>query len=231
MIRVEEDRVTAGSRVRLAALALLGLAAAALAAVEVPPRPDRYATDRAGVVDAARLSALNETLAQFERETSNQVLVVRRPAAAGRHHDRGVRDDRVQGLGRRPEGQGQRRRVLRVRRRPADAHRGRLRPRGRAAGSPRRQHRRGPREAAVSRERLRRRRHGGRGSDHARRSGRALPGVGPDACRGWPLAGRSAAVLDVAGAAGGAGARRARGAHRRDGVPALDARRRGGEPP
>lgn len=54
----------------------LGLAApAAGAAVAVPPRPERYATDRAGVVDAGRLAALNERLAQFERETSNQVLV------------------------------------------------------------------------------------------------------------------------------------------------------------
>jgi uncharacterized protein len=61
---------------RLAALALLLLAPAAQAAVDVPPRPDRYATDRAGVVGAARLSALNERLAQFERDTSNQVLVV-----------------------------------------------------------------------------------------------------------------------------------------------------------
>jgi uncharacterized protein len=61
--------------VRSPALALVLLATAAQAAVQVPPRPDRYATDRAGVVEAARLSALNETLAQFERETSNQVLV------------------------------------------------------------------------------------------------------------------------------------------------------------
>jgi uncharacterized protein len=61
--------------VRHAAIALVLLASAAQAAVEVPPRPDRYATDRAGVVGATRLSALNERLAQFERETSNQVLV------------------------------------------------------------------------------------------------------------------------------------------------------------
>jgi len=54
---------------------LLLAANAASAAVAVPPRPDRYATDRAGVTDAARLSALNEALAQFERDTSNQVLV------------------------------------------------------------------------------------------------------------------------------------------------------------
>jgi uncharacterized membrane protein YgcG len=49
--------------------------AAVLLAVSVPPRPDRYATDRAGVADGARLAALNERLAQFERETSNQVVV------------------------------------------------------------------------------------------------------------------------------------------------------------
>jgi uncharacterized protein len=46
-------------------LVLLLAASAAQAAVDVPPRPDRYATDRAGVVPAARLS----------RDTSNQVLV------------------------------------------------------------------------------------------------------------------------------------------------------------
>jgi uncharacterized protein len=57
-------------------LLLLSVAApAAWAAAPVPPRPDRYATDRAGVADASRMAALNETLAQFERETSNQVLV------------------------------------------------------------------------------------------------------------------------------------------------------------
>ena len=50
-------------------------AVSAAAAVAVPPRPERYATDLAGVVDATRLAALNERLAQFERETSNQVLV------------------------------------------------------------------------------------------------------------------------------------------------------------
>ncbi|HEX6737646.1 MAG TPA: TPM domain-containing protein [Vicinamibacteria bacterium] len=49
--------------------------AALLLAVSVPPRPDRYAVDRAGVADAARVSALNERLAQFERQTSTQVLV------------------------------------------------------------------------------------------------------------------------------------------------------------
>ncbi len=59
-----------------AVLALvLCCAAPASAAFEPPPRPDRYVTDRAGVMDEARRKALNERLAQFERETSNQVLV------------------------------------------------------------------------------------------------------------------------------------------------------------
>jgi uncharacterized protein len=69
----------------LVPVALILVASAGEAAVAVPPRPDRYATDRAGVVDAARLSALNERLAQFERETSTQVLVYvdrRLPAGA-----------------------------------------------------------------------------------------------------------------------------------------------------
>jgi uncharacterized protein len=69
--------VETGRRAARGTLALGAVLAAALgqAAVEVGPRPDRYATDRAGVVGATRLSALNERLAQFERETSTQVLV------------------------------------------------------------------------------------------------------------------------------------------------------------
>src|SRR5262245_35533880 len=54
---------------------LLSLAVAAPAAAAIPPRPEAYATDRAGVIDAARLQALNARLAAFERETSNQLLV------------------------------------------------------------------------------------------------------------------------------------------------------------
>jgi uncharacterized protein len=48
---------------------------AGAAPVALPPKPSRYATDQAGVFPAARLSALNEKLAAFERETSDQVLV------------------------------------------------------------------------------------------------------------------------------------------------------------
>jgi uncharacterized protein len=45
------------------------------AQVPLPPRPTQYATDRAQVFPPARLAALNQKLADFERATSNQVLV------------------------------------------------------------------------------------------------------------------------------------------------------------
>ena len=47
----------------------------ALLAVAVPPKPATYVADKAGVLDAAKVHALNEKLAQFERDTSNQILV------------------------------------------------------------------------------------------------------------------------------------------------------------
>src|SRR5206468_529126 len=46
-----------------------------LLAVALPAKPSRYVTDHAGVLGEARANALNEKLAQFERHTSNQVLV------------------------------------------------------------------------------------------------------------------------------------------------------------
>jgi uncharacterized protein len=60
-----------------AALVVSAVLAAALAraAAPLPPRPTKYATDKANAFDAKRLGALNEKLAAFERETSNQVLV------------------------------------------------------------------------------------------------------------------------------------------------------------
>ncbi|MET0555474.1 MAG: TPM domain-containing protein [Vicinamibacteria bacterium] len=57
------------------ALALSFVPSLASAAFAPPPRPERYVTDRAGILDDSRRKALNERLAQFERETSNQVLV------------------------------------------------------------------------------------------------------------------------------------------------------------
>ena len=58
---------------------LLGLAvllATSLQAAEViPPKPDRYFNDYAGVVSKQAADRFNEQLAQFERETSDQVVV------------------------------------------------------------------------------------------------------------------------------------------------------------
>jgi uncharacterized protein len=54
---------------------MLTLVFALLAAITVPPKPAGYVTDNAGVLDPSRAKAVNEKLAQFERETSNQVLV------------------------------------------------------------------------------------------------------------------------------------------------------------
>jgi uncharacterized protein len=48
---------------------------ALVTAISIPPKPAGYLTDNAHVMDAARAHALNEKLAQFERDTSNQLLV------------------------------------------------------------------------------------------------------------------------------------------------------------
>ena len=53
-------------------LVLPGVASAAPPAA--PPRPAKYVTDNAGVLAVDRAAALNEKLAAFERETSNQVI-------------------------------------------------------------------------------------------------------------------------------------------------------------
>jgi uncharacterized protein len=46
----------------------------------LPPKPDRYITDQAGVVDASTLSAINDELEQFEKDTSNQIVVAIYPS-------------------------------------------------------------------------------------------------------------------------------------------------------
>jgi uncharacterized protein len=66
------------SRLGVAAAALL-LATSGLLAQriddEIPEKPGRYVTDRADVLGTERENALNATLEQFERDTSNQILV------------------------------------------------------------------------------------------------------------------------------------------------------------
>lgn len=58
------------------ALLLCAIAVTATHAAEViPPKPDRYFNDYAGVVSKSAAPRFNEELAQFERETSDQVVV------------------------------------------------------------------------------------------------------------------------------------------------------------
>ena len=58
------------------ALCLATFVAIHLHAAEViPPKPDRYFNDYAGVVSQSAALRFNEQLAQFERETSNQIVV------------------------------------------------------------------------------------------------------------------------------------------------------------
>jgi uncharacterized protein len=55
---------------------LASMAIESQAAEVIPPKPDRYFNDYAGVVSKQVGDRFNEQLAQFERETSDQVLVV-----------------------------------------------------------------------------------------------------------------------------------------------------------
>ena len=62
----------------LAALLLLAAFSATLFAQSdnlIPPKPDRYITDQAGVLDSTTLDSINNQLDQFERDTSNQIVV------------------------------------------------------------------------------------------------------------------------------------------------------------
>jgi uncharacterized protein len=54
---------------------MLAFLLALIAAIPLPEKPGRYVTDRAGVLSAQRADALNEKLAQFERTSSDQILV------------------------------------------------------------------------------------------------------------------------------------------------------------
>jgi uncharacterized protein len=59
----------------LALLAACVLGPGALRADDIPPRPPTYFYDADGVVDAATADELNNELANFERQTSNQIVV------------------------------------------------------------------------------------------------------------------------------------------------------------
>jgi uncharacterized protein len=75
-------RAACGSAGLLAVLLLLTSAVWLVAqpAGDYPPKPTRYITDQAGVLDASTLDTVNSQLEQFERDTSNQFLVVIYPS-------------------------------------------------------------------------------------------------------------------------------------------------------
>jgi uncharacterized protein len=69
-------RVRSPEVLRRALFALfLSLSFQCNAAETIPPKPDRYFNDYAGVVSRGAAERLNTQLAQFERDTSNQVVV------------------------------------------------------------------------------------------------------------------------------------------------------------
>ena len=72
--RNRQHATSVRSPIHLAAALLLILSPLTAAEV-IPPKPDRYFNDYAGVVPKAAADRFNEQLAQFERETSDQVVV------------------------------------------------------------------------------------------------------------------------------------------------------------
>jgi uncharacterized protein len=62
-------------RASLGAAVLLVLGTGLAAVGEVPPPPDRWATDKAGFLSASAVDALDTELERYERSTGRQVLV------------------------------------------------------------------------------------------------------------------------------------------------------------
>jgi uncharacterized protein len=89
--------------------ALLLFAMANLRAAEtIPPKPAGYFNDYAGVVSKEAALRLNEKLAQFERETSNQVVVAvfRKMESDSSIEDYGQRVAQAWGIGKKQVSQG-----------------------------------------------------------------------------------------------------------------------------
>src|SRR4051794_34602402 len=60
---------------RIICIMLTPLLTLFLAVITVPPKPDHYVTDHAGVLPADRLEAIDAKLKSFEQSTSNQIIV------------------------------------------------------------------------------------------------------------------------------------------------------------
>ena len=66
----------------LGLLFLLGIGLGKVSAEVLPPAPTQYVTDEAGVIAPGLLSQLNQRLAAFEKQTSNQIVAVVYPKLA-----------------------------------------------------------------------------------------------------------------------------------------------------
>src|SRR6185295_14812509 len=64
-------------------LVIFGWVSPAGAALQIPSVPDHYVNDEAGLLTPAIRQSLEDRLAQFERDTSNQVLVATFPNLQG----------------------------------------------------------------------------------------------------------------------------------------------------
>ncbi|HUP49403.1 MAG TPA: TPM domain-containing protein [Thermoanaerobaculia bacterium] len=71
-------------RERILPLALtVALAATSTFAIEVPPPPTQWVTDRAGILSAGDATALNQELAAFEQESGAQFIIYILPSLEG----------------------------------------------------------------------------------------------------------------------------------------------------
>jgi uncharacterized protein len=68
---------------RLLLLAMLLVSPIPAQAIDIPPPPDHYVTDQANLLSPALKAQLEEGLAAFERDSSNQVLVATFPSLGG----------------------------------------------------------------------------------------------------------------------------------------------------
>jgi len=78
---MSQQRSVRWSQMRTTLLFLFGLVGSLFAQTQnLPPKPDHYFTDQAGIIDGATAAAINQQLDQFERDTSNQILVAIYPS-------------------------------------------------------------------------------------------------------------------------------------------------------
>ncbi len=64
-------------------LCFAGFSATALAEFQIPAKPDGYVTDRSGLLSSSAKTRIENTLRQFEAETSTQVVLAIFPALEG----------------------------------------------------------------------------------------------------------------------------------------------------